>query len=408
MLDALSTGLMTEEWLFRASVSGLLAGVGFCFFATAMQAALLDPQAPGQPSGTVRAFEFLSGLQLLSAAGMGLAAHALAGLHDWNVWITWAVVFGVVATVVALAGICGASVSGRALALLQELPLLEGPGCRAGRGLTTVLADTLTPAGVSAREGMDEEEIFTWVEMEVAAGTLAPEEGEILLETFKLNDKVAKDCMTPRVDVASIANTLSRAEVIKVATALRHRRMPVYNETPDEVVGVLDVQDWLLSGEGRSLVQFMTPPWLVPETKSAVDLLEAFLLDENGMAVVVDEFGGFEGVVTYSDIVEELVSDALPSGEYAVYLQPLGQGRVLASGRARLDDLSEMLGHEIDIDGIDTIGGLVFTHFGQMPKANQRIEIAHLDVVVRRISGRRIEEVLVTWIGPDGDEETLP
>ncbi len=399
---------MSEEWFFRGCVVGLLGGVGLCLFATAMVAALLEARAIDRSPQSSRGLEFFAMLQLVGISTMAVAAHTLAGVHEWETWICWTVVFLLVSMIVSLAGIWGASASEKWLAILKKLPVLEGPCCRVGRSLTSKLADYLTPFGVNSREGMDEEEIFTWVEMEVEAGTLAPEEGEILLESFKLNGKTAKDCMTPRVDVASIANTLGREQVIEVANALQHRRMPVYHDTPDEIVGILDVQDWVTRGEGRSLVQSMTPPWLVPETKSAVDLLEAFLLDENGMAVVVDEFGGFEGVVTYSDIVEELVSDALPSGEYDVYLQPVGQGRVLASGRARLDDLGELLGHEIVVEGIDTIGGLVFTHFGQMPKANQRIAISNLDVVVRRIAGRRIEEVLVTWTGPDEEEEMLP
>ena len=88
----------------------------------------------------------------------------------------------------------------------------------------------------------------------------------------------------------------------------------------------------------------------------ALDLLKSFIKHPQGMAVIVDEFGGTEGVVTLNDIVEEIISDAVPSGEQELYIEPLGEGRVIAAGRTRLDDLAE-LGFKLEEDGVDTIGG---------------------------------------------------
>ena len=104
----------------------------------------------------------------------------------------------------------------------------------------------------------------------------------------------------------------------------------------------------------------MGAPSFVPETMQALDLFRSFLTHPQGLAIVVDEFGGTEGIITLSDIIEEIISDAAPLGDADLYIEPLDDGRFLVSGNARLDDLSEHLGFELEADGIDTIGGLDF------------------------------------------------
>jgi magnesium and cobalt transporter len=121
------------------------------------------------------------------------------------------------------------------------------------------------------------------------------------------------------------------------------------------------------------------------------------------MAVIVDEYGGTEGVVTLNDIVEELISDAVPSGEQELYIEPLGEGRVIAAGRTRLDDLAE-LGFELEEDGVDTIGGLIFNHAGSIPRVGTCIEIDRVWIKVRRSSRRGVEEVMLVK-DPDMNDE---
>jgi putative hemolysin len=127
----------------------------------------------------------------------------------------------------------------------------------------------------------------------------------------------------------------------------------------------------------------------------AMDLLRSFLTHAQGLAIVVDEFGGTEGIITLSDIIEELMSDAAPLGDADLYIEPLEDGRFLVSGNARLDDLSEHLGFELEADGIDTIGGYIFNRLGYLPPSGTRFEMPRLAVTVRRVARKRIEEVLL-------------
>ena len=138
----------------------------------------------------------------------------------------------------------------------------------------------------------------------------------------------------------------------------------------------------------------------------AMDLLRGFLTRPQGLAIVVDEFGGTEGIVTLSDITEEIMSDAAPLGDADLYIEPLVDGLFLVSGNARLDDLSEHLGFELEAEGIDTIGGFVFNRLGYLPPSGTRFEMPRLAVTVRRTGRKRIEEILLekTACFTDGDQ----
>jgi len=113
------------------------------------------------------------------------------------------------------------------------------------------------------------------------------------------------------------------------------------------------------------------------------------------MGVVVDEFGGTEGIITMEDLVEEILSGIEPQDGSEFYIEPLGNGKFLVSGNARLDDLTEHLGFEIDAEGIDTIGGFIFTQLGYMPSSGTKLEIPGLTITVRHTGRKRIEEVLL-------------
>jgi putative hemolysin len=280
-----------------------------------------------------------------------------------------------------------------ALTLQISMPLLD----RIGRGLETVSAyvvDLLTPAHLRTRARLSDEELETLIEMGEEEGVLYEGEAEMIQEIIKLGDKTAKDCMTPRVDTFAVPDDLTNEEAIARLKEKRHRRVPVYADTPDQILGIIDVKLFLLDTSEHYTEKLIAPSF-VPETMHALELLKLFLTHPQGIGVVVDEFGGTEGIITMEDIVEEILSDALPRDDVALYIEPLGNGRFLVSGNARLDDLSEHLGFRIDADGIDTIGGLIFNRLGYLPPSGTRLEIPRLAITVRRSGRKRIEEVLL-------------
>jgi len=285
-----------------------------------------------------------------------------------------------------------------ALTLQIAMPILD----RMGRGLETVsvyVVDLLTPKHLRTRARLSDEELGTLVQMGEEEGALYEGEAEMIHEIIKLGDKTAKDCMTPRVDSFMLPDDLINEDAIARLKEKRHRRVPVYADTPDQILGIIDVKRFLLDASEHYTEKLIAPSF-VPETMRALELLKLFLTHPQGMAVVVDEFGGTEGIITMDDIVEEILSDALPRDDATLYIESLGNGRFLVSGNARLDDLSEHLGFRIDADGIDTIGGLVFTRLGYLPPSGTKLEVPRLAITVRRSGRKRIEEVLLEKTTP--------
>jgi putative hemolysin len=291
-----------------------------------------------------------------------------------------------------------------AFTLQVSMPMLE----RVGDGLERVsafVADLLTPLHLRTRARLSDEELGTLVEMGEEEGELHEEEAEMIHEIIKLGDKTAKDCMTPRVDSFTLPDDLTNEEAIARLKQKRHRRVPVYADTPDQILGIIDVKMFLMDPSEHYTEKLIAPSF-VPETMRALDLLKLFLTHAQGMAVVVDEYGGTEGIITLADVVEEILSDALPRGDVEPYIEPLENGKFLVSGNARLDDLSEHLGFQIEAEGIDTIGGFVFTRLGYLPPSGTKLEIPRLSITVRRAARKRIEEVLLEKTTGGGIKET--
>jgi putative hemolysin len=287
-------------------------------------------------------------------------------------------------------------------ALHYMRPVLE-PVCRGLQGVSERLAGWLTPRRVSSPLKLSEAEFAALVEIGAEEGALQGAESEMIQEIIKLGDKTAKDCMTPRVEAFTLADDLTNDEAVDLLRVERRHRVPIYDDTPDNIVGLLDAKRFLFStGAGGAADQpvlhyteIMDPPSYVSETMRALDLLRSFLSHAQGMAVIVDEYGGTEGIVTIADIIEEIVADALPSGEDDLYIEELEDGRLLVGGHARLDDISEHLGFELEAEGLDTINGWIFNRLGYLPNAGSVLRLPPLKLTVRRVTRKTVAEVLV-------------
>jgi magnesium and cobalt exporter, CNNM family len=280
-----------------------------------------------------------------------------------------------------------------ALTLRASMPLLDRVGRMLERA-STLVVDLVTPSKLRTRTRLSDEELETLVEIGEEEGALQETEGEMIQEIIKLGDKTAKDCMTPRVDTFALPDDLPNEMAISELKEKRYRRVPVYADTPDNIVGIIDVKQFLFDPADHYTENLLAPSF-VPETMRALDLLKLFLTQPQGLAIVVDEFGGTEGIITMTDIVEDILSEALPRGDANLEIEPLEDGKFLVSGNARLDDLREHLGFELEADGIDTIGGFVFNRLGYLPPAGTKIELSRVAITVRRAGRKRIQELLL-------------
>jgi len=235
-------------------------------------------------------------------------------------------------------------------------------------------------------------------------GVLRPSESEMIHEIIKIGKKTAKDCMTPRVDAFMLSIDSEKKVMQEKVRQSGHWEAPVYNKTPDVITGILDIRSWLQHPES-SYQDFIRPPVFVPETMMALEVMKRYLHHSHALVVVVDEYGGVEGVLSHTDVVEEIIGDAAPLPEQAPAIQDLGNGQLLVSGKARLDDIGEKLKLDLESDGLDTIGGLIFNQIGELPALGRQINLRQTSIVVRKCHGNRITEVIV-WkrdSGKNGD-----
>jgi CBS domain containing-hemolysin-like protein len=342
--------------ILAAFVLLALAGVGF--FCALAETALLSlgrwqvrQWQQGNGTGALaarlleRPEELLSALSLANTVANGMVIVTcvrLAGGLGWNLWWTLAVAF---LAVLIIGEILPKTLAGRAperwalrvapsVALLQWItqPLRR----LAQRAIETVMGWFFPSA--PQPQPITDEEYRELLDLAVQHGALGSSERDIIAELITLDRKSARDVMRPRATMAAVADDLSPEELIATARRFRHRRLPVYDETPDTIVGVLNTQQFLLDPEHR-LEESVEFPSFVPETMNLLQLFQALQRQKRNLAIVLSEFGAVAGVVRMEDILAELLgemsSDAARRG---FVFEKLGPGRWRASGSMRLDD----------------------------------------------------------------------
>jgi len=244
-------------------------------------------------------------------------------------------------------------------------------------------------------ENQAEEEIKSIVEDAQESGEIEAEEKELLHSVFEFTDTVAREVMTPRVDLDALPVASDPEEVASVIEKTGHSRIPLYEETDDQIVGIVHAKDLLnalrhSNGKKPALRNLMRPVFFVPETKNLHDLLQEMRSHKTQMVVVQDEFGGTAGVVTIEDIVEELVGDIIDEYDMEEPEIVKQDGVFIVDGKTHLDDVNDEVGVELESEEFDTIGGYVFGLFGRQPKPGESIDDESLRFTVVETDGRRL------------------
>jgi len=254
-------------------------------------------------------------------------------------------------------------------------------------------------------EEVREEQLEEYIRDAEEEGLLEREQSEILREIADTGDLTVREVMTPRTEIAAVEADESVAELAHAFTDSRHSRLLVYDDTLDRVLGVVAVRDLLphlLPGrESPKVRELMRPVPLVPANKKVLELMRELQQERQQMAVVVDEYGGTAGLVTLEDLLEEIVGEIRDEHEVDAY-RPDGHGGIIADGLLPVDELEELLDLEIPTDGVDTVGGLVFSRLGRIPRVGERVHVPPgLEMEVLRMIGRRIATLRVTRSAKD-------
>ena len=258
----------------------------------------------------------------------------------------------------------------------------------------------LVDASENAREGTSQETEPTSRERDEQQHELQEGQArELLRSLVEFRETMAREVMTPRPDIVAIEASATIGELLSLAREQQYSRMPVYNESLDNIVGMISIKDLILldlADLSQPIAPLIRPAHFVPETKLVPELLAEFQRKRIQAALVVDEYGGTAGLVTVEDLLEEIVGEI--RDEYDTEVEPIveeSDGVYVFSGRTHVRELEERLKIKVEGDGYETVGGYLLSHVGRVPAVGETFEIDGVSVEVLEAERRRINRVRV-------------
>ncbi len=255
--------------------------------------------------------------------------------------------------------------------------------------LKQAAAKSAPPAAVTEAEYQE------LLELAWQQGTLEESEREIILQIISLDRRTARDVMRPRAGMTCVSDDATVADMLAVARQSKHRRLPIYDETPDTIVGILNTRALLLDPQA-DLAEVIEFPSFVPESMNLLQLFRALQKQQRGLAIVLDEFGGAAGLVTMEDILGGIVGKIHATAEpQGFVLEKLAAGRWRVNGTMRLEDFRREFPALPDVAEVETMGGLLTHLLGVVPDNGESATFAGLKLTAQGTDERRVRELLV-------------
>jgi CBS domain containing-hemolysin-like protein len=256
------------------------------------------------------------------------------------------------------------------------------------------------------------DEIQDMIQTGEREGVIEEEEHEMLQRIFRFNRTIAKEVMTPRLDVTAVPKDATIEEAIETCVQSDHERIPVYEGNLDNIIGVVTLRDLVRQneyGEGAAdLTDVVQPTLHVPESKNVDELLEEIQDNRMRMVIVIDEFGTTEGLITLEDMVEEIVGDILEGDEEEPF-EFVDDGVVIIRGEVNIDEVNEVL--ELDLpegEEFETLAGFIFNRAGRLVEEGETIEYDSITIRIEQVDNTRIMKARITIHDEDEDDTEEP
>ena len=259
-----------------------------------------------------------------------------------------------------------------------------------------------------------EDEFKILVNVGQEEGVLDESESEMINSIFEFDETVVKAIMVPRIDIVAVDVEDSINEALRIIVDGGHSRIPAYEESIDNIVGILYAKDIFAHLDAdfdtMKVKELLRPAYYIPETKKVSDLLNELRLKKVHMAIILDEYGGTNGLVTIEDLIEEIIGDI--QDEYDVeddLIVMHGEDHLVADARAPIGDVEDAFDVELDEEILedseaDTIGGLAFEHLGGIPAVGDEVTVGRFLIRIVDVSGRRISKVEILLLPPEEEE----
>lgn len=256
--------------------------------------------------------------------------------------------------------------------------------------------------GVNSKDtkhAITEDELRTFVDVSHEDGVIEKDEKDIIKNLFDFGDSKAKDVMIPRIDMTLIDSEADYLDIINVYKETKYSRFPVYSDTPDNVIGILNIKDLITAPTGQAfkLKNILRKPFFVYEQKNTSDLFKEMQKNSISIAIVIDEYGSSVGMITTEDLLEEIVGDIrdeYDQDEAEEFVQ-LAPNIYRIDAAYKLDDINNEIGCSLESDDNDSIGGYIIEKLDRIPKSGERFEIDNLEFKIEAASKSRIDSVLL-------------
>jgi CBS domain containing-hemolysin-like protein len=331
----------------------------------------------------------------------GLAIHLLGDGHSWVavalvtplIWIFGEIVAKSVAQQHANV------ITPRAIYVLRVASAVFWPILAVFALLSRALASIM--GGPRRNPFTMREEIRSMIEMSPAEDDIRPEEKRMIHRVFSFGETTAGEIMVPLIDVIAIERRAKTKEAIAMAVERAHKRLPVYDQRVDKIIGTLNTLDLLTEDDASPIEPFVRPVMYVPPSKNLEDLLVAFRSDDEHTAVVVDEFGGAEGIVMLEDILEEVVGDLQDEFDSTVGASPkiqrISRNHYIVSARVEIETFNETLGLTLPEGDYETVAGFLIKATGEIPDTGDVIKHDNITFTIVDATQQAIREVRVRW-----------
>jgi len=281
--------------------------------------------------------------------------------------------------------------------------------------LSPLMPNLAQDASEEEEDEASEQEIEAYIDVGTREGILDDDDGALLRSVVDFGDTRVRSVMTPRIDMLCAPTSSTFEELVTIFVESTHSRLPLFENSIDNVVGLLHIRDLLRAlqdGEDASspsiAKDLAKEVWFVPESKPLNEVLKELQARRQQLAVVVDEYGGTSGLVTIEDLLEEIVGDIVDQDEdLPPQMREEGEGRWRFDGRMRIDELARVFDLTLDDESVDTVGGMVFSAFGYVPAKGETVDIHGLRFTVEQVQDRRIKRVLAEEVAVSELEEVL-
>lgn len=260
------------------------------------------------------------------------------------------------------------------------------------------------------QDAITEDELRTIVEVSHEEGVIESDEKKMIYNVFDFGDSVAKDIMVPRIDMTFIDVNASYDEVIEVFRQEKYTRYPVFEDTTDNVVGIINIKDLLLLERDRQfcLRDFLREPLYTYEFKKTAELMVELRQTENNIAIVLDEYGATAGLITLEDMLEEIVGeirDEYDEDEEDL-IRKINPKEYIVEGAMKLDDLNDQLGLELESQDYDSIGGFIIGLLDHLPEQGEEVTVEGLRFVVESVERNRIDKIHMYILDENDQKKT--